>query len=118
MRNLLLFAIFSLFLSNCTQDLGYHAAIQGKWKVTNWTTDNGGNRPVESVNFDFHGDTYDAKLGNRDESGSFRLVGDKLYTQAEGQQEIMVKIMTLAADSMMFEMNRGGVREVMTLKRP
>jgi hypothetical protein len=43
--------------------------------------------------------------------------GDKLYTHAEGQQEIMVKIIKLTADSLTFDMNRGGVSEKLFLKR-
>ncbi len=117
MKKLIFLAFLTFCFANCGQDLGYQAAIQGKWQVTNWTTGTGQARPVESVNFDFHGDTYNAKLGDRDEAGNFRLSGDKLYTKADGQQEIMVKIQKLTADSLVFEMNRGGTAEVMTLIR-
>jgi hypothetical protein len=117
MKNLLVFAFLAFSFANCGHDLGYQNAIQGKWLATHWATASG-ERPVENVNFDFHGETYNAKLGLKDETGSFRLDGDKLYTTAEGQQEIMVKIMRLTADSLVFEMNRGGTQEVLTLKRP
>ena len=118
MKNLIYLAFLIFCFAGCGHDLGYQTTIQGKWQVTNWTTGNGQARPVESVNFDFHGDTYNAKLGDREEAGNFRINGDKLYTKAEGQQEIMVKIQKLTADSMVFEMNRGGVAEVMTLTKP
>lgn len=78
---------------------------------------NGETRPVESVSFDFNGEVYSAKLGQKDEVGSFRIDADKLYTTADGQKEIMVKIMKLTPDSLVFEMNRGGVQEVLTLKK-
>ncbi|MCC6726084.1 MAG: lipocalin family protein [Saprospiraceae bacterium] len=96
--------------------MGYQTAIKGKWQATHWATASG-ERPVENVNFDFHGETYNAKLGLKDETGSFRLDGDKLYTTAQGQQEIMVKIKRLTPDSLVFEMNRGGVQEILTLNR-
>lgn len=118
MKNLLLFAVLAFCFATCGPDLKYQTAIQGKWQAAHWVTESGETRPVESVNFDFHGDTYNAKLGLKDESGSFRLEGDKLYTKAEGQQEIMVKIASVTPDSLVFEMNRGGVKEVMTLTRP
>ncbi len=111
------FAFFIFCFANCAPDLGYQEAIQGKWQALNWTTDSGEPRSVENVLFDFNGEAYSAKLGARDEAGSFRLQGDKLYTKAEGQQEIMVKISQLTADSLIFEMNRGGVHEVLTLKK-
>ncbi len=117
MKNLLLLAFFSFCFANCGNDLGYQAGIQGKWQATHWATTSG-ERPVDNVNFDFHGETYNAKLGLKDETGSFRIDSDKLYTTAEGQQEIMVKIMKLTPDSLVFEMNRGGTQEVLTLKRP
>ncbi|MBK8564924.1 MAG: lipocalin family protein [Saprospiraceae bacterium] len=117
MKYLSVFAFFIFCFANCTADLGYQQAIQGKWQAVNWTTDNGEPRSVENVSFDFNGEAYAAKLGARDEAGSFRLQGDKLYTKAEGQQEIMVKISQLTTDSLVFEMNRGGVQEVLTLKK-
>jgi hypothetical protein len=101
--------------ANCAPDLGYQTAIQGKWQAVNWTAAGSQTRSTDNVSFDFQGDKYSAKLGGRDESGSFRIQGDKLYTHAEGQQEIMVKIQRLTADSMVFEMNRGGTPELMTL---
>ncbi len=115
MKYLSLFAFLVFCFANCSQDLGYKTKIQGSWQVTHWDIGNGQTRPVENVHFEFHGDEYGAKLGQRSEAGKFRIENDKLYTHAEGQQEIMVKIQKLTADSMVFEMNRGGTPEVMTL---
>lgn len=117
MKNLFVFAFLSVSFANCGQDLGYQAAIQGQWEATHWAMANGETRPVESVSFDFNGEAYSAKLGQKDEVGSFRIDADKLYTTADGQKEIMVKIMKLTPDSLVFEMNRGGVQEVLTLKK-
>ena len=38
-----------------------------------------------------------------------------LFTKPEGQAEIMVKISKLTNDSLVFDMNRGGTVEVLTL---
>ncbi len=118
MKYLPIFAFFIFCFANCAADLGYQNAIQGKWQAVNWATAGGENRATENVSFDFQSTSYAAKLGGREEAGSFRIDGDKLYTKAEGQQEIMVKITKLTADSLVFDMNRGGVHEVLTLKRP
>jgi len=115
MKYLSLFAFLVFCFANCATDLGYQTKIQGSWQVTHWATGNDQTRPVDNVKFEFHGAEYNAQLGQRNEAGKFRIENDKLYTHAEGQQEIMVKIQKLTADSMVFEMNRGGTPEVMTL---
>lgn len=115
MKYLSLFAFLVFCFANCTQDLGYQTKIQGTWQVTHWDIGQGKTRPVSDVNFSFQGTDYNAQLGQRNEAGKFRIENDKLYTHADGQQEIMVKIQKLTADSMVFEMNRGGNPEVMTL---
>ncbi len=116
MKYLNIFTLGLLLLVGCAKDLGYQQAIQGTWQAVKWTVESQvETRDAANVNFTFSNNDYKAKLGKRDEAGIFRVDGDKLYTQAEGQQEIMVKIEKLTADSMVFEMNRGGTKEVMTL---
>ena len=118
MKNLNIFAIALLFLAGCVKDLGYKQAIQGSWQGVQWTVENKPDgRDATSVKFTFTDSNYKAVLGARDEAGSFRVDGDKLYTHAEGQQEIMVKIIKLTADSLTFDMNRGGVSEKLFLKK-
>lgn len=114
--NLFLLGLF--FIIGCAKDLGYQQAIQGNWQGVQWTVDNKPDaRDAAGVKFSFTDNTYKAVLGAREEAGSFRVEGDKLYTHADGQQEIMVKITQLTADSLTFDMNRGGVSEKLILKR-
>lgn len=111
MKNLYLFTLALALLVGCAKDLGYHKSIQGSWKAINWTVESKDNREVANVKFSFDEQGYQAVLGGREEQGSYRVEGDKLYTHADGQQEMMVRIAHLANDSLEFEMNRGGVKE-------
>lgn len=118
MKNLNIFAAVLILLAGCAKDLGYQQAIQGSWQAIQWTVGNQTDgRDAAGVKFNFTGDNYSAILGARQEEGTFRVNGDKLYTHAEGQQEMMVKIIKLTADSLQFEMNRGGVKEELLLMR-
>ncbi len=117
MKNLNIFALTLLLLAGCAEDKGYQQAILGSWQGVDWKVENQDNRDATSVKFHFEGENYHAVLGGREEQGSFRVQGDKLYTHAEGQQEMMVKIARLMADTLEFEMNRGGTKEVLTMSR-
>ncbi|MCF8244068.1 MAG: lipocalin family protein [Saprospiraceae bacterium] len=118
MKYLNIFALGLLLLAGCAKDLGYQQALQGSWQGVQWTVENKPDgRDAAGVKFTFTDNNYKAVLGAREEAGSFRVDGDKLYTHAEGQQEIMVKIIKLTADSLAFDMNRGGISEKLLLKK-
>jgi hypothetical protein len=117
MKNLNIFALALLLLTGCAKDLGYQQAILGTWQAVNWTVGDKDTRVTAGIKFEFKADGYSAALDGRSEQGSYRIDGDKLYSHAVGQQEIMVKITKLNADSLAFEMNRGGTKEHLTLVR-
>ncbi|MBK9015029.1 MAG: hypothetical protein IPM82_13680 [Saprospiraceae bacterium] len=117
MKKLNIFAFTVLMLVGCSVDKGYQQSIQGTWQGVSWMVEDQDNRDATTVKFHFDGENYDAVLGGREEKGSFRVQGVKLYTLAEGQQEIMVKIARLTTDTLEFEMNRGGVKENLILKK-
>jgi hypothetical protein len=110
-------ALLLSLLSGCTGDRAYHQAIQGEWGGYKWTAGQEGERDASQVRFRFEEDAYQAAFGNQEEQGSFRIEGDKLYTRAGGQQEMMVKIARLSGDTLEFEMNRGGIPERLYLRR-
>ena len=117
MKNLNIFALVFLFLAGCAADKGYQQALIGNWQGVAWTVEGRQGPDASVVKFAFEELGYRATLGSKEEKGSFRVEGDKLYTRAEGQQEIMVKIVRLSTDTLEFEMNRGGTKENLVFKR-
>lgn len=91
--------------------------LYGQWKGAEWTVDGAaGQFDPTSVSFEFRPDgTYTARYGNQEESGTWWLEADKLFTSAEGQQTKKVRILQLSADTVVFDMNRAGVAEKLTL---
>lgn len=114
---LILFSL--LFLLGCGAESGTPEAIFGKWQGVSWTVEGSGeNRNAAAVYFQFQdANQYQAEFGDQQESGSFKVEGDKLYTTAEGQMQKMVRIVKLTADTLEMEMNRGGVKENLVLKK-
>lgn len=56
-------------------------------------------------------------LGNREETGTYRLVDRMLYTHADGQSEMAVRLLFLDENLLKMGMNRGGQMETLTLER-
>lgn len=108
-----------LFLMSCGSGSGTPDAIYGKWQGVSWTVEGTDeNRNAAAVHFKFENNNqYMAEFGDQQESGSFKVEGDKLYTTAEGQLQKMVKIVEISADTLELEMNRGGVKEILVLKK-
>lgn len=93
--------------------------LVGEWVGTEWLA-NGIPSGIDAtkVNFKFQADGgYSAEIGGNKEEGTYILREDKLYTRPKGQLEIMVKIAKLTTDSLVFDMNRSGQAEVLTLIR-
>ncbi len=93
--------------------------IVGKWAGTEWLV----NASPSSLEADKAFFIFDEKekysfeyAGNKEE-GTYRVENDMLFTKPANQQEIMVKIFKLTKDSLVFDMNRGGQSERLTLRR-
>ncbi len=93
--------------------------IIGNWQGVQWVV---GGQPSEnmtsqtSFSFDSTG-VYSYQYGSNKETGTYKIANDELYTTPNNELEMMVKIIKLTADSMVFEMNRGGQSEELTLIR-
>lgn len=93
--------------------------IIGEWQAISWLVDNQmSDYQVSSTSFTFDekGD-YTFNYDGTKTAGDFKVEHDMLFTTVEGQQEIMVKIAKLNQDTLVFDMNRGGQNELMTLVR-
>lgn len=93
--------------------------IEGNWRGASWLRDgqpNGQDASAISFHFDAAGN-YTYVNSGQQEKGLYKVDDNNLYTTPAGGQEIMVKIVKLTADSLVFDMNRAGVAETMTLIR-
>ena len=120
MKHILSLLIIGLLsFAACKRANDNNPAIIGKWQGKEWLVFG---KPMgedaSQVEFEFtaEGD-YSARFGEQEESGVWRTQKEKLYTTAQGQQEIVVKILRLDSTTLKFEMNRGGQQETLELTK-
>jgi heat shock protein HslJ len=116
MKHLPLF--FSLlFLAACSAPSSSDTELTGQWQGTQWLVNGqASNRDASQVSFKFQDDgTYSASFGSQEEAGSYRVEGNKLYTNAEGQAEKMVEVSLSGSDTLNMDMNRAGTPETIIL---
>ena len=111
-----LFVIF--FLASCV-DSKNNKMIIGNWAGAEWLIDGKpSNYEVNSTGFQFDSTgNYSFDYGGTTEEGTYKVENDLLFTKPTGQNEIQVKIQKLTQDSLVFDMNRGGQAELLTLVR-
>jgi hypothetical protein len=109
---------FFLLLLACGNNKNKELII-GDWYGTEWNV----NGKVSSLNeantfFSFKNNgKYSLRFAGNAENGTYIVEKDNLFTRPYEQQEIMVRISKLTADSLVFDMNRGGEPETLTLLR-
>lgn len=120
MKHILSLLIIGLLaLAACKRANDNNPALIGKWQGKEWLVFG---KPIgedaSQVEFEFtaEGD-YSARFGSQEESGVWRTQKEKLYTTAQGEKEIVVKILQLDATTLKFEMNRGGRQETLELTK-
>ena len=108
--------MMSLLMTSCVQSEN-KGLLVGDWKGTQWLVDgNPSEYDAAKVSFHFANDGgYSSDFGGDKEKGTYILREDKLYTTPDGQLEIMVQISKLTKDSLVFDMNRSGRPEKLTL---
>ena len=116
-NSLKLFTII-IFLSACTGNEN-NKMILGNWKGVEWLV-NGANSNLDGKKafFTFNDEDYYTFIyaGNK-EKGTYKVENNMLFTKPTNEQEIMVKIIKLTKDSLVFNMNRSGQEETLTLIR-
>ncbi|MDB5226271.1 MAG: hypothetical protein JWN78_464 [Bacteroidota bacterium] len=95
------------------------ALLTGEWRGAEWLINGHASAyDVNQVYFNFgKDDRYNSDFGGDKEKGSYIIRDDKLYTTPDDELEIMVKIEKLTKDSLVFDMNRSGQSEKLTLVR-
>ena len=110
---------FLFFLFSCNNNSEKNKLIVGNWSGTEWLV-NGKPSELDGRNahftFNDKGEYTFEYLENK-EKGTFKIENDMLFTTPLNQQEIMVRIIKLTKDSLVFDMNRGGQPETLTLIR-
>lgn len=117
MKNLIIIiCVFSTFLVSCTAS-EYNIKIPGHWVGAEWTVDGiKGERNVASTEFTFdERGNYTYNYNGTSQNGTYKIDKDLLYIRPAKEEEFMVKISRISADSMVFIMNRSGSNEVLTL---
>ncbi len=115
----IIFAIFSMAtMAGCSNNENAKL-IQGNWMGAEWLVNGeASNREINSTKFSFdHGGQYSFEYNGSKEVGTYKVENDMLFTTPSGQREMMVKIAKITADTLVFDMNRGGIPEVLTLLR-
>lgn len=114
----ILMVSFVLFFIACGNTEN-NKLIVGNWQGVQWLV---AGQPSENManqtffSFDSTG-AYTYQYDNNKENGTYKVANDELYTTPQNEMEIMVKIKKLTQDSLIFEMNRGGKAEELTLLR-
>lgn len=119
MNRLFTCIILSLVLASCASHSENEKLIIGSWQGTQWLS---GGKPsdynVEQTSFSFNDKgEYSFDYGSKKEKGTYKIEHDMLFTTPAGETEMMVRIDKLTKDSMVFNMNRGGEEELLTLIR-
>lgn len=123
MKNTMRFLATALLisLSACAEKHDDKLLI-GSWTAFEFIENNEPqNVDLKAINFEFYNNqTYNFQgLSNR-ESGNFHVQGDLLYstdTLASERIEKSVRIIKLNSDSLFFEMNLAGKKQIMKLRK-
>ena len=111
-------ALLLILCVSCSDNKNRQLII-GHWTGTEWLIDGKpSGRDVAATSFSFDDkENYVFDYAGQKESGTYKVENDMLFTKPEGQREIMVKIGKLTKDSLVFDMNRSGESERLTLLR-
>jgi hypothetical protein len=117
-KNTFFFTQFSILvlLFSCS-DNDMKKQLIGKWQCVEWSVDGDASaNKTDDVSFEFQNDgKYTYKNEGIDENGVYKIADKILYTTPQNQTEMGVKIKLLTSDSLIFDMNRGGMAEEMIL---
>lgn len=115
MKHFIFLSIVGLSLLSCGSSLDA-SYLPGLWQTVDWKVVATGQRIDNKMDFAFTtSDRYAVDYGSQKEEGSFYLAGEYLHTKEDSALEKSVRVSKLTRDTMIFEMNRAGSIEVVTL---
>ena len=114
----LLLLCISIAMLSCF-DAKKQKLIIGNWTGVSWVVE-GQPSPYlpehATFNFDENGN-YLYRFLEHVETGKYNVANNQLFTTPEGGNRMMVKIVKLEGDTLVFDMNRSGKSELLTLVR-
>lgn len=118
MRKICVVLLLCVAVASCTNTEN-NKMIVGNWKGTEWLVDAApSNLQADKAFFEFdEKEKYSFEYAGNKEEGTYKVENDMLFTKPANEQEIMVKIVKLTKDSLVFDMNRSGQAERLTLLR-
>jgi len=117
-KYILLSCCASVLWLSCADEID-KKLLPGDWKGAEWIVAGiDGNIDASTAMFSFKDDgQYTYSYNDAVENGKYYVVNRELYTTPDGGTKMMVKIEKLTQDSLVFNMNRGGQSETLTLLR-
>lgn len=116
---IILSVIFLFCLGSCKPKWD-EAALLGSWEVHAWTEINSDQSITDKMDFTFDGGDdkrYLIDYGTMKEEGKYWIEYDYLVTVEDGGVAKKVKIISMASDTLEFNMNRAGALERLVLSR-
>jgi len=110
--------MISLLMISCGEGKFEEALLAGKWQVRDWTIEGTGQKRNNKMDMTFNSDrTYSIDYGGMVEEGRCWISNDYLHTVEKGRAEKKVRLIKLVPDTLVFQMNRGGVLENVLLTK-
>ena len=111
------FILTLVFLTSCNAKWD-KAFLIGDWNTIEWLKIDSGEKISNTMRFSFQDDDrYTVDYGSQKELGKYWIAGEYLHTVEDGKAEKKVRITKLNSDTLVFEMNRAGYLELVTLLR-
>lgn len=106
-----------LGVSACTILVTDNKLIFGKWTGIEWLAEGSPSAydPSDATFTFMENGEYTFQYADNVEKGRFTLSNNQLFTTPEGGIRMMVKVIKLTNDTLVFDMNRGGQPERLTL---
>lgn len=104
------------FLLSCNNTEN-NKMIVGQWSGVEWVVQgNPAGHDARNTHFSFDDKgNYSFEYSGTKQTGTYKVENDMLFTKPANENEIMVKINKLTKDTLIFDMNRGGQAEILTL---
>lgn len=112
-------AIIAMATLSACNSSGLEKQLEGNWTGVSWLS-NGQPAAYDVSSAGFSFDTkgrYAYRYAETTEQGDWYLSGRELFTTPDGGTRMMVRIARLEGDTLVFDMNRGGTPERLTLVR-
>ena len=110
-------SILFLSLSACTILVTDNKLIFGKWTGIEWLAEGSPStyNPADATFTFMENGDYTFQYADNIEKGRYTFSNNELFTTPEGGIRMMVKVIKLTNDTLVFDMNRGGQPERLTL---